>query len=155
MFLIISSSLSSINLLWIKASFISSSVFRISYICVPLTFIHHIWWYLIISNQSGNIEKSPGTKPDSCQSFLFVTVNLNSISAHNFLEISLLIIEHFLLFTILMLYVCQRHNLNILNSSILHDDDNLQIPDYNLYRENHRLNIKRGGDCITTKFLFH
>ena len=29
-----------------------------------------------------------------------------------------------------------------LHSSILHDNDNLQIPDFNLYREDHPLNIK-------------
>ena len=38
-----------------------------------------------------------------------------------------------------------------LNSSSLHDDDNLQIPGYNLYWEDHPLNIKRGGVCIYYK----
>ena len=34
---------------------------------------------------------------------------------------------------------------------ILHDDDNLEIPCYNLYRENNPLNIKQGGVCIYYK----
>ena len=58
------------------------------------------------------------------------------------------IIEHILLFIILMLYVYQRHNLN---SSILHDDNNLQISGYNLCREDHPFSIKRGGVCICNK----
>ena len=38
-----------------------------------------------------------------------------------------------------------------LDSSILHDDDNLQISGYNLYNEDHPLNVKRGGVCIYYK----
>ena len=38
-----------------------------------------------------------------------------------------------------------------LNSFILHDDDNLQIPGYTLYRKDHPLNIKREGVCIYYK----
>ena len=34
-----------------------------------LTFVHHIWLYLIISNHTGDIEKNLGTKPNSCQGF--------------------------------------------------------------------------------------
>ena len=37
------------------------------------------------------------------------------------------------------------------DSYILHDDDNLQIPGYNLYREDHSLNIERGTVCIYYK----
>ena len=38
-----------------------------------------------------------------------------------------------------------------LDSSILHDDDNLQISGYNLYWEDHPLNVKQGGVCIYYK----
>ena len=38
-----------------------------------------------------------------------------------------------------------------LDSSILHDDSNLQIPGYNQYKEDHPLNVKRGGVCIYYK----
>ena len=60
------------------------------YFCVLLTFVHHIWLYLIISNRSADIEKNPGPKPNPCQSFSICHWNLNSISAHNFLKLSLL-----------------------------------------------------------------
>ena len=108
---------------------------------VLLTFVHHIWLYLIISNRSGNIEKNPGPKPS--QRFSVCHGNLNSISAHNFLKLSLL-----------RAYITV-HNFDViclsetyLDSSALHDDDNLQIPGYNLYRKDHPLNVKRGGVCI-------
>ena len=74
----------------IKARFINLPVVRISYFCVLLTFVHHIWLYLIISNRSADIEKNPGPKPNPCQSFSICHWNLNSISAHNFLKLSLL-----------------------------------------------------------------
>ena len=35
-----------------------------------------------------------------------------------------------------------------LDSFISHDDNNLQIPGYNLYRVDHPSSIKRGGVCI-------
>ena len=61
-FLLISISWSFINLFRIKARFINLSVVRISYFCVLLTFVHHIWLYLIISNRSGDIEKKSWAK---------------------------------------------------------------------------------------------
>ena len=85
-FLLISISWSFINLFRIKARFINLSVVRISYFCVLLTFVHHIWLYLIISNRSGDIDKNPGPKPNPCQSFYICHWNLNSISVHNFLK---------------------------------------------------------------------
>ena len=38
-----------------------------------------------------------------------------------------------------------------LDSSILKDDNNLEISGYNLYRKDHLLSIKRGGICICYK----
>ena len=87
-FLLISSCWSFINLLRSKAKFISLSFVRISYICVLLTFIYLIWLYLIIFNRDN--EKNPGSKPNSYQSFFICHWNLNNITAHNFLKVSLL-----------------------------------------------------------------
>ena len=93
--------------------------------------------YLIIFNRSGDIEKSPGPKPNYYQSFSICHCNLNSIFALNFLKLSLLqayITVHNFDF------ICLSET--YLESSILHGDDNLQIPGYNLYRDDHPLNIK-------------
>ena len=96
----------------------------------------YIWLYLIISSRSGDIEINPGPKPNSCQRFSICHWNLNSISAQNFLKLSLL-----------RAYITD-HNFDVmclsetyLDSSTLHDDDNLQIPGYNLYKKDHPLNI--------------
>ena len=89
-FLLVSISWSFINLFRIQARFIKLPVVRFSYFCVLLTSVHHTWLYLIISNISGDIEKNPGAKPNLCQSFSVCHWNLNSISAHNFLKLSLL-----------------------------------------------------------------
>ena len=129
-----------------KSKFISLSFVRISYICVLLIFIHRIYLCLIIFNRSGDIEKNPGPMPNSYQSFSICHWNLNSITAHNFLKVSLLrayITVHS--FDVICL------SETYLDSSISHDDNSLQIPGYNLYRLDHPSNIKRGGVCIYYK----
>ena len=70
--------------------------------------------------------------------------NLNSISAHNFTKLSLLQAYN------------SVHNYDIiclsetyLNSSVSCDDDNLEIPGYNLIRADHPSDNRRG----TTKFI--
>ena len=135
-------------MLQIKATFISLFVFRISYICILLAFIHHIWLYLIIFNRSGDIEKNPEPKPNSYQSLSICHWNLNSISARNFLKLSLLRAY----ITVYKSDVICLSETN-LDSSILHDDNNLQIPGYNLHREDHPLNVKQG--VFTTTSLFY
>ena len=102
---------------------------RISYICLLLAFIHHIWLYLIIYNQSWDIEKNSGPKPNFYQSFSICHWNLNGISTHNVLKVSFLrsyITVH--KFDVICLSETYR------DSSILLDDDNLQIPGHNLCR---------------------
>ena len=145
-FLLIWINWSFVNLVHIRARFINLSVVRSFYFCVLLTFVHHIWLYLITSNGSEDIEKNPGPKPNSCQNFSICHWNLNSISAQNFLKLSLLrayiIVYEFDVICLSEIY---------LDSFILHDDDNLQISGYNLYREGHPLNVKRGGVCIYCK----
>ena len=104
-FVLISSSWSFINLPQIKARLISLSVFRISYICILLAFIHPIWLHLILFNRSGDIEKNLGPNSNSYQSFSICHWNLNNIFRHNLLK---LFVSHSLLFTNFMLYVSQR-----------------------------------------------
>ena len=95
------------------------SVVRISYFCVLITFVHH--------NRSGNIEENPRPKPNSCRSFAISHWNLNSISAHNFLKLSLIQV-YITVHNFDVIYLSEAY----LDSSILHGDDNLQIPGYNL-----------------------
>ena len=104
----------------------------------------------MIFKRSGNIEKNPGPKPNSYQSFSICHWNLNSISAHKFLKLSLLRV-YITVHKFDVIYPSETY----LDSSILHDDNNLQIPGYSLYRQDHPLNVKRGGVAFTETFLFH
>ena len=128
--MLIWTSWSLINLLQIKATFISLLVFMISYICILLAFIHHIWLYLITFNWSGHIEKNPEPQPNSYQSFSICHWNLNSISVHNFSKLSFLR-EYIIVHKFDVVCLSETY----LDSSILHDDNNLRIPGCNLHRK--------------------
>ena len=83
-FLLISSSLSFINLFWIKVQFICLTGIKFFCICALLTFIH----YLIILNRTGSIEKK-SSKPSSCQSFSVCHWNLNRILTYKCMKLCL------------------------------------------------------------------
>ena len=73
-------------------------------------------------------------------------IGFNSIAAHSFAKLVLLkaynSIHKFGIICLSETY---------LDSSILHDDSNLEIPGYNLVRSDHPSNKKRGGVCIYYK----
>ena len=69
---------------------INSFVSRGLYTLMLATYLRHIWVCPILITLSGDIEKNPGPKPSSCDKFSICYWNLNSISAHNFIKISLL-----------------------------------------------------------------
>ena len=112
-------------------------------ICI---YIYFIWLIFILLICSGDIETNPGPKSKSCQSFSICHWNLNSISAHNFTKLSLLQAYN------------SVHNYDIiclsetyLNSSVSCDDDNLEIPGYNLIGADHPSDNRRGGVCVYYK----
>ena len=88
----------------------------------------------------GDIEKNPGPKYSS---LTFCHWNLNGLTAHDSIKISLL-----------QAYVTQ-HNYDIiclsetfLNSFIDSSDTRISIDGYDLIRSDHPSNPKRGGVCI-------
>ena len=93
--------------------------------------------------QCGDIETNPGPKYSSLQ---FCHWNLNGITAHHSIKISLL-----------QAYITQRNydiiclSETFLNSSIQSDDDKIKIDGYNLIRSDHPSDSKRGGVCIYYK----
>ena len=97
---------------------------------------------------SRDVEVNPGPKRNSCQSqsFSICHWNLNSLIAHSFTKVSLLTsylsVNKFDI-------VCLSET--FLNSEILTDDENLQIPGYSIARVDHPSNIKRGGVCVCYK----
>ena len=61
----------------------------ILYISILLLYADHFWLFEIVLKRSGDIEKNLGSKPTSNQSFSICHWNLNSISAYNYIKISL------------------------------------------------------------------
>ena len=49
-----------------------------------------MWLYSLTIKFSGDIEENPGPKPNSCDFLSICHWNLNNISAHNFIKLSLL-----------------------------------------------------------------
>ena len=69
--------------------------------------------------------------------------NLNSTSAHNFIKLTLLR-AYISINKIDIICLSETY----LDSSIPSDDDNLELPGYNLVRADNPTNTKRGGVCI-------
>ena len=115
-------------------------------ITVSIHSILSLWFYSILITRSGDVETNPGPKRNSTETFSFCHWNLNIISSHNYVKISLLkayITVH--KFDI----VCLSET--YLDSSTRSDDDNLEIEGYDVARADHPTNTKRGGVCIFYK----
>ena len=92
----------------------------------------------LVIRQSGDIEMNPGPKPNPCHSFSIRHWNLNSLTAHNYLKVSLL--GAYVAIVILDV-VCLSET--YLDSSNLFDDDNFNLPGYDIVRADHPSNTKR------------
>ena len=134
-----------VNSINIKGSFLNKFSIKcctcphvLMFFCPLLLFISVILLLL-----SGDIETNPGPDPGYLNSFSFCHWNLNSITAHNFLKMSLLqaynAINRFDIICLSETY---------LDNSYHTDDDQLAFPGYNLIRADNPNNIKRGGVCI-------
>ena len=102
---------------------------KMLYLSMIGVYVHHIWLSLTIIRLSGDIEENPGPKCNSNQSFSICHWNLNSITAHNYLKISLL-----------RAYI-SLHNFDVVCISEIYldfttalDNENLAITRYNLLR---------------------
>ena len=115
-------------------------------ILTVIMFIQLIWVHALLIRQSGDIEMNLEPKPNPCHSFSICHWNLNSLIAHNYLKVSLL-----------RAYVAIRKfhvvclSETYLDSSNLSDDDNFNLPGYNVVRADHPSNTKKGGVCIYFK----
>ena len=105
--------------------------------------IHLIWLHGLMIKISGDIELNPGRKQKQDQSLSICHWNLNSIPAHNFQKLALLQ-GYISSNTVDILCLFET----FLNSDISCDDNNLQLPGFDLIRADHPSNTKRGGVCI-------
>ena len=106
----------------------------------------NIWYCKCLLQLSGDIDFNPGLKPNYWKSFSICHWKLNSITSHNFIKVSHLMaynsIHKFDIICLSEMY---------LNSETLSNDENLNIPGYNLIRVDHLSNAKRGGVFIYFK----
>ena len=102
-----------------------------------------MWLYSFAIKCSGDIEDNPSLKPNSCEYLSICHWNLNSISAHNFIKLSLLRAYISVNKTDI---ICLSET--YLDSSISPDNDNLELPGYNLVCADNPTNSKRGGRCL-------
>ena len=120
--------------------------------CLILTvimFFQFIWVQALLVRQSGDTETNPGPNPNPCQSFSIYQWNLNSLTAHNYLKVSLLranvAIRKFDV-------VCLSET--YFDSFNFSDDDNFNLLGYNVVRAEYPSNTEKGGVCIYLKNLF-
>ena len=105
-------------------------------------YVYHIWLSLTIIRLFGDIEENPAPKRNSNQSFSICHWNLNSITAYNYLKVSLLRAYNFDVVCISETY---------LESITALDKKNLEIVGYNLLRADHASNSKGGSVCVYYK----
>ena len=106
-----------------------------------------LWYFSRLSEHRGDKKFNPGRKPDSNQSFSICHRNLNSMSAHNYSNISLLIAYR----SMHDFDICLSETYLTSNTDI--NDGNLKIPGYIMYRVDHPSVVKRGGVCIYYKTI--
>ena len=99
---------------------------------IIITSIHSIiplWFYSVLITLSGDVETNPGPKRNSTETFSICHWNLNSISSHNCVKISLLK-AYVTVHKFNIIYLSEKH----LGSSTRPDDDNLEIEGYDITR---------------------
>ena len=124
-------------------------LFTTIYLLIISNLLEHLRVGSRIISLSGDIDINPGPKLNELNwCFSICHWNLHSISAHMFTKVSLLSVYSSVhKFDIICL------SKTYLNSKTPSDDKNLEIAGYNLVRENHPSNSKRGGVCVYYKSL--
>ena len=120
-------------------------VFGYPYALFVLYYMLHMQWITYRTTLlSGDIERNPGP---NLSTFNFCTWNLNSITAHDFTRLSQ-IEAYNSIYSYDLLGIVESH----LDSTV--EDDNLVLDGYTFIKENHPLNVKRGGVGLYIKDSF-
>ena len=96
--------------------------------------------YSLLIKRSGDIEENPDQKPNSCDYLTICHWNLNSISKHNFIKLSLLR-SYISINKIDIICLFETY----LDPSISSDNDSLELPGYNLVRADNPTNTKKAA----------
>ena len=125
------------------SSIVSSKRFQY---CKMYCYCFQCFFFQNFLSQCGNIKKNPGHK---CSSLRFCPCNLNGLTAHDYIEITLIqgciTDQNFDI-------VCLPET--FLNSSIQNDDRKLKIDDYNLIRFDHPCDSKMVEFVFNIKNIF-
>ena len=114
-----------------------------SYLIRLRSFMHCFWFYMKKIILSGDIETNPGPQSKLCQEFSICHQNLNSIATHSFIKVSLLK-AYIAIYNYDVICLSEIY----LDSNILSDDKNLEIPRYDTILADHPSNSKRGDVCV-------
>ena len=118
--------------------FLRWSLFHSLYFMSVRLYIHYVWLHSLAIKLSGDIKENPGSNANSCVCLCICHWNLNSISAHNFIKFSLLC-AYISINRIDIMCFSETY----LDSSNPSDDDNLELPEYDLVHADNRTNTKR------------
>ena len=102
--------------------------------------------YALPLRQSGDIEMNPGPRSSPCHGFSICHRNLNSLTTHNYLKVSLL-----RAYDAIKKFDVACLSKTFLDSSNLPDDGNFDPPGYNVVRVDYPSNIKKDGASIYFK----
>ena len=100
-------------------------------------------FFKIVLKLSGDVEENPGPKSSSSLSFSIGHWNLNSISVHKYIKLSLLR-THASTHKFDVICISETY----LNSDPSAVDENLEIVGYTLIRADHPSNNKQGGNTL-------
>ena len=125
-------------------------LFTTIYLLIISNLLEYLWVASRIISLSGDIEINPGPKSNMLnRCFSICHWNLNSISAHMFTKVSVLS-AYISVHKFGMICISETH----LNSEIPSDEEKMEIPGYNLVREDHPSDSKRGEVCVYYKSSF-
>ena len=105
--------------------------------------IYHIWLYGLKIKIKGDIELNPRPKQKQNQSLSICYWNRNSIPAHNLQKLELL--QGYISNNKVDILCLSE---TFLNSDISCDENNLQLPGFDLIRADRPSDTNRGGVCI-------
>ena len=99
--------------------------------------MHFFWFYIKKIILSGDVEINPGLHSKRCQEVSICHWNLNSITTQSFIKVSLLK-DYITIYNYDINCLSEKY----LDSSVLSDDSNLEIPGFDLIRAGHPSNSK-------------
>ena len=106
-----------------------TSLNKIVFFTVAVILTNNLWHVFYPIKLSADIEENPGPKLNSSQKLSICHSNSNSIAAHHFIKVSLLIA-----YNSIHKYDITCLSETYLDSSKVLGDDSLEIPGYNLVR---------------------